>query len=305
MEHRHLASFVAVAKQLSFTQAAHDLSYAQSTVTGHVQALEKSLGVTLFERLPGRVRLTGAGERLVPYAVNLIELASSAREAVRSDGSLSGELSVGSMESITAYRLLPLIEYMHLRHPGIGLTMRPSLCAETAEALRNGSYDCGFVIAGSGRFPGLQSRLLRTEPLALVASPDHRLAGVQDLTVEALRQERVIATEPGCVYRDLFQRLLTRDGTGEPFPLLELGSTDVIKRGVASGLGIALLPEVTVAEELRAGSLEALDWEAPFRVHTQLLWRDTRQDAALGAFVETAAKLMREEADGGGSTPGW
>ncbi|WP_026116300.1 LysR family transcriptional regulator [Nocardiopsis valliformis] len=293
MENRHLASFVSVVRQQSFTRAATDLSYSQSTVTGHVQALEKSLGVTLFDRLPGRIRLTDAGKKLFPYAVNLIELASEAREAVR-DEVPSGRLSVGSMESITAYRLLPLIEHMHLRFPQIDLTLRPSLCAETVEALRGGTYDCGFVIAELDHFPGLGHEVLCAEPLSLVAAPDHRLADTSDIAVEELRRERVIGTEPGCAYRDLFQGVLSGTGTGEPFPVLELGNTDVIKRGVGSGLGVALLPTVTVAEELRAKNLVALDWKAPFQVHTQLLWRDTRQDTVLRTFITTAARLMHE-----------
>lgn len=294
MDNRHLESFVAVARRLSFTQAANDLSYAQSTVTGHVRMLERSLGVTLFERLPGKIRLTSAGERLLPYAENIMDLATAARSEIGGEADPSGNLSVGTMESITAYRLLPLIEHMHLRFPQVHLTLRPSICAETCEAIRACTYDCGFVIDSTTEFTGVESTVLCVEPLTLVAAPDHRLVGDDKIDISALRAERIIGTEPGCAYRDLFESLLAQDDV-EPFPIVEIGTTDVIKRGVAEGMGIALLPTVAVSQELRAGTLAGLEWTPPFRLYTQLVRRPGRPNPALQTLVDTARQLIAEE----------
>jgi DNA-binding transcriptional LysR family regulator len=296
LDTRQLASFVAVAQRLSFTRAAAELSFAQSTVTAHVKALERDLGVGLFYRMPGRIRLTDAGDRLLPYATRILELTESAREAA-GHSEPAGALVVGTMESLTSYRLLPVVEYLHLRYSRMRIALRPSICAETCEAVLETTYDCGFLIDTSRSFSGLESKVLCEEPLVIVAGADHRLAGKPDLADDDLRVERLIETEPGCAYREQLEHVLAT-GDGEPPPVLELGSIDAIKRSVASGLGIALLPRVTVAEELARGELLRLDWTPPFRVYTQAVWRAERTgDPALTALLDTATKVIDEQVE--------
>ena len=127
MDTRHLRAFVTVAEKGNFTRAAIDLAFAQSTVTAQVQSLEREIGVDLFDRLPNNVRLSSAGERFLPYARRILGLTSEARQVSNPSAELSGTLVIGAMESITSYRLLPVFEFMHLRHPGVRLSMRPSL----------------------------------------------------------------------------------------------------------------------------------------------------------------------------------
>ncbi|MDT9699367.1 LysR family transcriptional regulator [Streptomyces sp. P17] len=115
MELRLLVTFEKVATVLSFTRAAAEPAYAQSSVTSQIRALESSLGTELFDRLGGRIRLTQAGERLLPYARQIIELAEEARAAVTAAEEPTGSLVVGTMESLTSYRLPPLLELFHHR----------------------------------------------------------------------------------------------------------------------------------------------------------------------------------------------
>lgn len=99
MELRLLVTFEKVATVLSFTRAATELAYAQSSVTSQIRALESSLGTELFDRLGSRIRLTEAGERLLPYARQIIELTDEARAAVVGAEEPSGTLTIGTMES--------------------------------------------------------------------------------------------------------------------------------------------------------------------------------------------------------------
>ncbi|MFF2780644.1 LysR family transcriptional regulator [Streptomyces sp. NPDC058052] len=290
MELRLLATFEKVAEVLSFTRAAAELGYAQSSVTSQVRALESSLGTELFERLGGRIRLTEAGERLLPYARRMAELAEEARAAVAA-GEPAGTITIGTMESLTTYRLPPLLEYVHHRHPAVRLALRPTLGDATRQALRQGTYDLGFLMEAGTDHEGLESEVLAPEPLALVAAPGHPLAGRAGLTAADLASTGLIGTEPGCAYRDLFEAELA--GSGAEF--LEFGTIEASKRAVASGLGIALLPRITVQEELASGVLVALDWEAPFALFTQLAWRrGKRLPAHVRLFVEQARRLARE-----------
>lgn len=292
MELRLLVTFEKVAAMGSFTRAAAELAYAQSSVTGQVRALESSLGVELFDRLGSRIRLTEAGERLLPYARRIIELTEEARAAVTGAGEPSGTLTVGTMESLTSYRLPPLLEYFHHRHPGVRIALRTTIGDETRQALRQGTYDVGFLMEEETEHPGLESVVLAVEPLALVAAPGHAMAG-RVLATADLTGQPLLATEPGCAYRDLFERELTASA---PVDFLEFGTIEATKRAAAAGLGIALLPEVTVAAELTEGSLVRLAWEPPFTLRTQLAWRSGRRLAAhVRLFVEQARRLVSEQ----------
>ncbi|MEU8881939.1 LysR family transcriptional regulator [Streptomyces hydrogenans] len=299
MELRLLATFEKVAEVLSFTRAAAELGYAQSSVTGQIRTLETSLGTELFERLGGRIRLTEAGERLLPYARRMAELAEEARAAVAA-GEPAGTITIGTMESLTTYRLPPLLEYVHHRHPAVRLALRPTLGDATRQALRQGTYDLGFLMEAGTEHEGLESEVLAPEPLALIASPGHPLAGREGLVTADLAGGGLIGTEPGCAYRDLFEAELAGAAAGGPGSapgpdFLEFGTIEASKRAVASGLGIALLPRIAVQEELTSGALVALDWEAPFTLFTQLAWRrGKRLPAHVRLFVEQARRLARE-----------
>ncbi|MFE1548684.1 LysR family transcriptional regulator [Streptomyces sp. NPDC058718] len=292
MELRLLVAFEKVADVLSFTRAAADLGYAQSSVTGQIRSLETSLGVELFERLGSRIRLTEAGERLLPYARRMTELAEEARTAVATAAEPTGTIAVGTMESLTSYRLPPLLEYFHHRYPKVRLTLRPTLGDATRQALRQGTYDVGFLMEPGTEHEGLESEVLAPEPLVLVAGPGHPLAGRTGLTSADLAAAHLVGTEPGCPYRDLFEEELREWAP----PFMEFGTIEATKRGVTSGLGVALLPRVTVAQELASGTLVALDWEAPFTLFTQLAWRRGKKlPPHVRLFVEQARRLVSEQ----------
>ncbi|MEU6948835.1 LysR family transcriptional regulator [Streptomyces sp. NPDC046316] len=293
MELRLLVTFEKVAAVLSFTRAATELRYAQSSVTGQVRALESSLGVELFERLGSRIRLTEAGERLLPYARRIIELSEEARAAVvETEEEPAGTIAVGTMESLTSYRLPPLLELFHHRYPKVQLSLRPTLGDETRQALRQGTYDIGFLMEPETEHAGLEAEVLAEEPLTLVASPRHPLAGRTDLTSADLAAGQLVGTEPGCPYRDLFERELQEWSP----PFMEFGTLEATKRGVAGGLGIALVPRVAVSEELASGALVALDWRPPFTLFTQIAWRrGKRLPAHVRLFVEQARRLVSEQ----------
>ncbi|MEU6156692.1 LysR family transcriptional regulator [Streptomyces sp. NPDC047130] len=294
LELRLLATFEKVATRLSFTRAAADLSYAQSTVTAQVRALEQDLGVELFDRLGSRIRLTEAGERLLPYARRLLDLADEARAAAVAPGEPSGQLTVGTIESLTSYRLPPLFELFHHRYPGIRLSLRTTGGDETLDALRRGLYDLGFLMEARTEHAGLETVVLLTEPLVLVAAPGHPLAG-RSLATAELRGEPLLAVESGCAFRDLFEAELNADAP-RPVAFREFGTVEATRRAAATGLGIALLPEVAVADLLAAGTLQRLDWRPPFTLHSQLAWRSGKQlTPAARLFVERTRQLLREQ----------
>ncbi|MEU9453938.1 LysR family transcriptional regulator [Streptomyces sp. NPDC048277] len=295
MDIRQLTTFHKVATLLSFTRAATELKYAQSSVTAQIKGLEASLGVELFERLTGKIQLTPAGRRLLPYAEQMLSLAGEARGVALGEGEPSGVLTIGTMESVTSYRMPPVLELFLHRYPLVHLVLRPSLCAETLHSLRQGTFDMGFLMEAETRHSGVESEVLGREPLVLVASPGHPLAGDEKVTLEQLREVQVLAPEAGCAYRELFEAELN-DGTGEPVPFLEFGNIESIKRGLTVGLGVSLLPRMTVADDIAAGALTELAWDPPFEVYTQLAWRRGRRiSREMRLFIDRTVECMAGE----------
>ncbi|MEU9994310.1 LysR family transcriptional regulator [Streptomyces sp. NPDC048370] len=295
MDLKQLTTFHRVATMLSFTRAAADLKYAQSSVTAQVKSLEVALGVELFERLRGRIRLTPAGERLVPYAEQILSLVEEARDRTTGQGEPSGVLTIGTMESFTSYRMPPVLEYFHHRYPRLQLALRPSLCADTCESLRQGTFDLGFLMEPETEHPGVRTEVLGSEPLVAVAAPGHVLADTLDLSTADLRTVPILAPEPGCSYGAMFEAELN-GGAAEPVPLLQFGNIESIKRGVSAGLGISVLPAMAVAAEVEAKSLTVLDWKAPFEVYTQIAWRYGRRlTHEMRVFIDWTIRFMEQE----------
>ena len=296
MDTRHLAAFTAVVDTGSFTRAAAVLHCSQPTVTSRIKALEQSLGTALFERLPSEVRLTPAGQTLVRYARDIMSLTLDAQSAISSNGAMSGRIDVGTVESVTSYRLLPVVEYLYRRYPSISLSMRASACGETISLVRQGKLHCAFFVDLPGDRPELEVRALCPEPLVLVGGAGHLLVGRANVTDDEVRSATLVRAESGANYHDQFERFLGLDIAQDRPRVLELDSIDVTKRSVAVGLGIALIPAIAVVDELAAGELCRIDWVPPFEVFTQVAWRrGTRSNALLSALLDGAEQVISEQ----------
>src|SRR5215470_17153978 len=150
MELRHLATFRAVARSLSFTRAAAELGYVQSALTAHVKALEAELGVQLFDRTGRRIVLTDSGMRLLGYAEDILELAREAALAAGRSGQPEGPVTISAPEVLCTYRLPAVIRQLHEQHPGVRVVFRSTttgaLDAELERALTRGEIDVAFVL---------------------------------------------------------------------------------------------------------------------------------------------------------------
>ena len=294
MELRHLNTFRAVAKALSFTRAASQLGYAQSSVTDQIKALERDLGVPLFDRPGRRVVLTEAGRRLLPYAEKVLLLADEARDAAVGDDEPRGTLTFTAPESICAYRLPPLLQSFRTHHPGARLVFRPIPSSEMRRSVEEGDVDVAFVLDEPFREARLGVEALISEPLTMLVGRDHALSGVAAVGPTDLEGEPVLLTEEGCSYRSLFLRWLAVEGVRPS--VLEFGSVEAIKQCAMAGMGVAVLPQVTVGKELSEGQLVDLPWWwGGSRMGTHLVWhRERWQPPAVRVFLEEAKKLLGE-----------
>ena len=306
MELRQVETFRAVAEELSFSRAAARLGYVQSSVSVQVAALERELGVRLFDRLGRRIALTEAGSVMLAYSRELLVLAGEAREAVVDAGAGAGEvtgtLTVSAPETLLTYRLPRLLAVFHEAYPKVRLLVRPSavgrLVGSTRRAVDEGRVDVAFVLDGPVEAPGLSVESLIEENVSVIAPSGHALASTpvspQDLSGETVLLPE--APESGCAYRGQFERQLGKTGT-VPSERMEFQSIEAVKQCVAAGMGISVLISVAVEAEVRAGRLAALRWEEPFEVFTQMVWHEKRwKSPALRAFLETAREIIAANA---------
>lgn len=292
-EMRHLATFVAVARLESFTGAAAELGYAQSTVTGQIKELEADLGAELVDRTKG-VRLTDAGQRFLPYAEQIIDLAAEARYSVMESGEAAGTLVIGSIDSIATYRLSPIVEFFYHRFPDLRLIVRASSCQDTQRALQQGQFDVGFLLTSQTRHPGLSAITLCREQFVAVAAPGHPLTDLPEVDTAGLRAATILNTEYGCPYREELEAALNKDSE-DKIRLLEFGTIEAIKQMAVGGLGVAVLPRFAVEEELAEGSLAEVAWKVPFSMSSQIVWhKDKWISKALRLFIDETVRVFKQ-----------
>jgi len=263
--------------------------------------------VPLFDRLGRRIALTDAGEVMFAYSGKLLALAEQTREAVVDAGvgsdEVTGSLTVSAPETLLTYRLPKLLALFHERHPKVRLSVRPSaigrLVGSARKAVEEGKVDVAFVLdepLGERVRPAdLAVETLVAEDVTVIAPTSHALTSAPVVLPQDLRGETVLlpeAPESGCAYRGQFERQLGSAGVVRP-ETMEFQSIEAIKQCVAAGMGISVLPSVTVGAELKANSLAALRWDEPFKVLTQISWHEDRwKSPALRTFLEVAREVF-------------
>ncbi|WP_040950822.1 LysR family transcriptional regulator [Gorillibacterium massiliense] len=291
MELRHLQTFLAVVEASGVTRAAQQLGYAQSSITAHIQALEDELDAPLFNRLGRRLLLTETGYRLLPYAQEMTRMHDIAKEAVQSESVLNGTVTLGAPESLAAFRLPGIIREFRNRYPEVKIILKPGVCWELHDRVRSGELDLVFTLQAETNTPDLHVIRLVEESMALIAAPNHPLAAVHPVEPVHLKNEVILQTEPGCTYRELFEQQLKSCGV-YPNPGLEFWSIEAIKNCVMSGIGLSLLPLVSVRDEIREGKLAKLDWDdRPQRLTTQAAYHKKKWlSPALREFLRITEK---------------
>jgi len=296
-------TFRAVANELSFSRAAAKLGYVQSSVSSQVASLEQELGAPLFDRLGRTIALTEAGKMMLAYSEKLLGLAREAKEAVADaavgSDEMTGTLSISAPETLLTYRLPGLLALFHERYPRVRVSLKPTavgrLVGSTRRALETGRVDVAFVMDAPVEIVGLSSEPLVDEIVSVIAPPAHALADSTLVTPPDLGGETVLlpeAPESGCAYRGGFERQLSAAGV-VPREMLEFQSIEAIKRCVSAGMGISVLPTVSVEAELAAGGLSELGWQEPIRVRTLMAWNGQRwASPALRAFLQTAREVL-------------
>lgn len=297
MEIRHLRAFLSVAKLMSFNKAADRLNYAQSSISSQIRALETELGVRLFDRLGRRIMLTEAGDRLIPYATKIVDLAEETHGEISGLGQLEGSLTIRIPETLGVYRLPPVIAEFTNRYPRVRLHFTTCSHEGLQKDLRQGTTDLAFLLAESVHSADMDVEALGFEPIVLVAPANHRLANEANVCTRDLRGETILLSRVDCSYRPLFEKILEEENIVLDSTLV-FHSVETLKRCVMAGAGITALPLVSVIGEIQQGTLSKLAWrEGEFEVAVLMIWsRERWLSSSLTAFMDITRKHLTGEA---------
>lgn len=269
MEFIYFQTFREVALRQSYTRAAEQLGYAQSSVTMQIQKLERSYGVQLFERYGRGLRLTSAGEELMKIAVQILDLYQQSKEKLTQQG--GGTLSIGTIDSLASYYLPPLIQKIRHKYPDLAIQLLPDRENLIINKVKEGQLDLGLILESKPSDPSLEWITIKEEPLVLIANPNHPLSILDEVALDHLNGLEWIMTEDSCNYRIMLEKVLRTNGIHHRIGL-ELGNPEAIKRCVMAGSGIALLPRMAAEEEIRRGTLAELPFSHPdIRLDLQLV----------------------------------
>jgi len=253
MDLGQLEVFLAVTREGTFSRAAEKLHRTQSAVSQSIHKLESDIGEPLFDRYSRDGLLTDAGRVLKEYAERLLNLRDDANGALAELRELQrGKLAIAANE-FTALYLLPVLAEFRRLHPMIRIMVHRSLGSHIPDDLLRHTSELG-VLTYDPEEPQLHSIIVYLDELIFVVPPTHPLAAESEVSIRQLGAESFVAHIVSSPYREKVIQAFRRHKT--PLHMdIELPTLQAIKRFVAMGNGVALLPEISVENELARGEL--------------------------------------------------
>ena len=287
-----LKYIVAVARERHFGRAAEACFVSQPTLSVAVKKLEEELDVKIFERSSNEVTITALGEDIVRQAQSVLDQAAEIKEiAKRGKDPLAGVLTLGVIYTIGPYLLPDLVRQSIARTPQMPLMLQENFTVKLLEMLRTGEIDCAIL---AEPFPdtGLAIAPLYDEPFLAAVPSTHPLAQQESISTQQLKNETMLLLGAGHCFRDHvlevcpeFARYASNaEGIRRSF---EGSSLETIKHMVATGMGVTLVPRLSVANDalqsprrrrsdepyIRYLPIVEPDGSAPPKRRVSLVWR--------------------------------
>lgn len=258
MELRNLITFIYVAELGSFTKAAEQLGYSQSTISFQIKQLEDELGCLLFERINHTITLTERGHDLVAYAHKVRALTDDFKENLSKDQECSGHIHIVTPDSVCEEMISAHYKDFHNRYPSVFVRFSTG---DTIDMLSMIDHNKADVIIT------LDHRLLNKDyviakeqrlPMHFVAASTSKYAGRKGMSIKDIANEPFVLTEYGQGYRRVFDRELAKKSI-EITPVLEIGRTDLITSVLVENSMISYLPDFVTKDLIASGELCYLD----------------------------------------------
>jgi DNA-binding transcriptional LysR family regulator len=295
IELRHLLALRAVARTGSFSRAAVELGYTQSAISQQIAMLERFVGQPLFERRGGRrqVVLSEAGKLLLRHAGAVIDRFQSARAdlAAFAEGA-KGTLRIGSYESVSARILPAILGVFAAKWPKVAIDLIDSADDELLPLVEAGELDLAFVMDSEMLSDGFKTTELLQDPYVLLLPAESPLAGKEVVPLDDLVGSRFVAQNMMTCQRYL-EGSLRRVGF-EPDIALRSSDNATVQGLVAAGLGVAIVPLLTVDESDPKVAVRQFDPPIAPRTIVIANHPDRYLSPAAEAFLDTARQVGAE-----------
>jgi DNA-binding transcriptional LysR family regulator len=295
MDLRQLSYFVAVAEEGQFTRAATRVSVAQPAVSAQIRRLEHELGQALFHRDQRAVRLTAAGEALLPHARAALTAAERGRNEIASlRGLLHGRLRVGVAGPVD-HRFAEALGDFHRAHPAVEISVTQQHNEPLLEAVARGDVDAAIVGVGAQPLPPrIRTRVVATEPLVLAVRRGDPLSRRRTVGLAQLREQPMITLVRGSGLRTVLENAC-REAGFVPRIAAEAGELSFLVELAAEGLGVAVLP----SSATEGADLAVLKITRPrLQRRTALAWNETVTSPAGHAFIALANRRFESRPGG-------
>lgn len=290
MELRQLEYFVAVAEEANFTRAAERVHVAQPAVSAQIRHLERELGQQLFDRSRRTIRLTAAGEAVLPHARAALAAVTAARTAVEELGALvRGSVVVGT---VTAHDFdMPgLLAQFHAAHPLVDITLTTDESDALVDGLHSGHLDAAIVSVGADLPAGLAAEVVTDQRIVAAISRDHPWRRRRAVALRDLVEHPLVALPTGAGIRHQFDQACRAAGVTARVAF-EASTPQALAELAERGLGVAVLPE-SVAE-VRTG-LHPVPITPELRGRLVFAWRaDGPMSPAAKVLIEMARRRLR------------
>jgi len=298
MELHQLEAFVTVAAFRSFHRSAEALYLSQPAVSARIQALERLLGKRLFERDGRTIRLTDAGEALLPHAERAIQALAEGQHAVQqTTGPTAGPLTLAAVPTICTYLLPEVLKRFRARNESWKVIIRTGHSRDVLQMVLSEEAEIG--LARSLSHPQVETIHLARDPFVLVVYPKHRFSSTAKVTLEEVATEPLIFFDRGSSDWTLLTAAFRRQGL-LPNVVLELDTIEATKKMVEGGVGISLLPQLAIRREINEGTLMPVKLSSaalPRRTIDLIYLRGRHLDERAHTFVQTVKAALEHEVD--------
>ena len=292
-----LDTLLLVAEKKNFTRAAQVLSLTQPAVSHHISQLEQELGVRLFVRGNGDLMLTPEGEIVLRYVRRMKALEKKMAEELQEAGKRLTRLRIGITHTAESSIVAEVLARYTNENPGISITIVTDNINNLYDMLENFELDLA-VVEGRSTRPELSALMLDTDYLVCVLAKTHPLSHSSMITLDEIRQEKLILRLPNSETRVRFEAALAASGESiaDFQVILEVDNVATIKDLIRKNLGISILARSACMDELRKGKLTALPIEnLSMTRETNLVYhRDFAHKETLQDILALYKKQLRE-----------
>jgi len=251
-----LETLLTISKTMSFRKAGELLNLTQPAVSAQIKSLEDEFKTVLIDRNQP-VTLTDRGQVFLEHAARILEIVEELKMKLSDlNQTPQGHIVLGTTSSIAIQILPRVLSYFQNQFPMIKTTIHSMPSSQVTACVENGSVDIGITYL-SERNPNVLTSVLYYDTFELVVAPDHPLAGLKHTTVDTLKDIPFIMLSTDTLIRRFVDRMFSKYGI-EPNIVMELSSSEEVKRMVEINLGAAIVSKLSIAEELRRGSLRMI-----------------------------------------------